>query len=97
MELTMAITHNSYFDGAVQSLAFDFGNAGATVGVLAPGDHVFNLKARETMTVVAGKMFVTINDMAEFPAPVGTTFDAPEGCTLRMRCDVDTAYLCEFH
>jgi uncharacterized protein YaiE (UPF0345 family) len=49
------------------------------------------------MTVVAGKMFVTINDMAEFPAAAGTTFDAPEGCTLRMRCDVDTAYLCEFH
>lgn len=93
----MAITHNSYFDGNVQSLAFNFGHAGATVGVLTPGDHVFNLKARETMTVVAGEMFVSINDAAEFSAPAGTTFDAPEGCTLRMRCEVDTAYLCQFH
>lgn len=93
----MSITHNSYFGGTVQSLRFDFGNAGATVGVLSPGDHVFELKSRETMTVVAGEIFVTINDAAEFSAPAGTKFDAPEGCTLRMRCVVDTAYLCEFH
>ena len=93
----MAITHNRFFNDTVQSLRFDHGAAGATVGVMLPGTHVFNLKGPETMTVVAGEMQVSINDAAEFTAPAGTRFEAPAGSKLQMRCAVDTAYFCQFH
>lgn len=93
----MPITHNRFFNDTVQSLRFDHGEAGATVGVMLPGTHVFQLKSPETMTVVAGEMFVSINNATEFTASAGTTFEAPANSSLQMRCTVDTAYLCQFH
>ena len=93
----MSITHNRFFNDTVQSLRFNHGEAGATVGVMLPGTHVFNLKAPETMSVVAGEMFVSINDAPEFTAPAGAVFEAPANSKLQMRCTVDTAYLCQFH
>ncbi|HUX81533.1 MAG TPA: pyrimidine/purine nucleoside phosphorylase [Halothiobacillus sp.] len=93
----MTIKHSRYHDDAVQSLRFDFAKDGASVGVLQPGTYLFPLKAAETMTVVAGEMFVTIDDAAEFKAPAGTVFEAPANSNLQMRCTADVAYFCQFH
>jgi len=45
---------NEYFDGKVKSLAFQTETLPATVGVMAPGDYVFNTGDKEKMTVVSG-------------------------------------------
>ncbi|ANJ67918.1 hypothetical protein A9404_11490 [Halothiobacillus diazotrophicus] len=93
----MTIKHSRYHDDAVQSLRFDNGQNGASVGVLQPGTYLFPLKAAETMTVIDGEMFVTIDDAAEFKAPAGTVFEAPANSNLQMRCTADVAYHCKFH
>lgn len=93
----MTIKHSSYHQDAVQSLRFDDHADGASVGVLQPGTYQFPLKTRETMTVIAGEMFVTIDDAAEFTATVGSVFEAPANSNLQMRCTADVAYFCQFH
>ena len=48
------LKHNSYFDGAVQSVGYERNGMRATVGVIAPGEHHFGTAAAERMTVVSG-------------------------------------------
>lgn len=93
----MTIKHSRYHDDAVQSLRFDDAENGASVGVLQPGTYLFPLKAAETMRIIAGEMFVTIDDDTEFKATAGTVFEAPANSNLQMRCTADVAYFCKFH
>ncbi|MEI6280461.1 MAG: pyrimidine/purine nucleoside phosphorylase [bacterium] len=55
----MAITHNSYYEGRVQSLGFTDGNGkDATVGVLEPGIYKFGrAERREIIIVLHGTIF----------------------------------------
>ena len=43
---------NEYFDGKVQSIAFQGKDKPATVGVMAAGEYVFNTAEKEKMTVI---------------------------------------------
>ena len=48
------LSHNSYFEGAVQSVGFERNGRKATVGVIAPGEFRFGTGAPERMTIVSG-------------------------------------------
>jgi hypothetical protein len=93
----MAIGHNSYFDGHVQSLGFDQGGAKATVGVMAVGDYHFGTEAPERMSVVAGELRVRLDGADEWNTyPSGTSFDVPGNSGFDLEVPIDTAYLCEY-
>jgi uncharacterized protein YaiE (UPF0345 family) len=86
---------NEYFDGKVKSLAFQTETLPATVGVMAPGDYVFNTAEKETMTVVSGSMMVKLPDAtSEQTYHAGETFEVAASSSFDVHVTVDTAYLC---
>jgi purine/pyrimidine-nucleoside phosphorylase len=86
---------NEYFDGKVKSLAFQTETLPATVGVMAPGEYVFNTSEKETMTVVSGSMAVTLpGETAEQTFHAGESFEVVANSSFDVSVTVDTAYLC---
>lgn len=88
---------NEYFDGKVKSIAFQSATLPATVGVMAPGDYVFNTAAKELMQVVSGELLVVLPGETEATAyPSGSEFNVPADSTFKVTVTVDTAYLCYY-
>jgi uncharacterized protein YaiE (UPF0345 family) len=92
-----ATTHNTYFDGGVQSLGFEPDGPRATVGVIQPGTFSFDTAAPERMTVVAGTLEVRLSGEGGWSThPRGTVFEVPGESTFEVRAATPAAYLCEF-
>jgi len=86
---------NEYFDGKVKSLAFQTNTLPATVGVMAPGDYVFNTGDKEKMTIVSGAMTVTLpGESNPRTYEAGESFDVAAHSSFDVHVSVDTAYLC---
>ena len=93
----MAFQHNTYFDGAVQSIGFERSGARASVGVMAAGDHHFGTDAPERMTVVQGELVVQLPGAADWQAfGAGTSFEVPGSSGFDLKVAAPTAYLCEY-
>jgi uncharacterized protein YaiE (UPF0345 family) len=92
----MPLQHNTYFDGAVQSIGFARDGARVSVGVMDAGDHHFGTDAPERMTVVHGELVVRLagGDWQAFGA--GTSFDVPGSSSFDLQVAAPTAYLCEY-
>lgn len=86
---------NEYFDGKVKSIAFQTKTKPATVGVMAPGDYVFNTGDREKMIVVSGALTVKLPGAEkEQTFNAGESFDVPANSAFDVNVSVETAYLC---
>ena len=90
-------SHNTYFDGDVQSLGFEREGQRATVGVISPGTYRFDTGAPERMTVISGELAALLpgaDDWQSFPQ--GSTFEVPGSSAFEVRSEAPAAYLCEF-
>ena len=86
---------NEYFDGKVKSIAFNTETLPATVGVMAPGDYVFNTGEKEKMTVVSGSLTIKLSpDADKIIYTAGESFDVPANSSFDVNVSVETAYLC---
>ncbi|MEI7622166.1 MAG: pyrimidine/purine nucleoside phosphorylase [Actinomycetes bacterium] len=91
------ISHNTYFDGGVQSLGFESASGRATVGVIAPGTYDFNTDAPERMTVVSGILEAIVDGESDWETyPKGSGFEVPASSHFQVRSETPSAYLCEF-
>lgn len=93
----MSLTHNTYFDGGVQSIAYDQDGATSSVGVMAAGEYHFGTAATERMTVIRGELAVLLpgtDDWRSFGA--GESFDVPGDSGFDLRVAASTSYLCEY-
>lgn len=91
------LTHNTYFDDAVQSIGFERFGRRATVGVMAAGEYHFGTQAPERMTVTSGELHVRLDGSDEWHEyPAGTQFEVPGDSGFDVRAAAPTAYLCEF-
>lgn len=91
------LKHNTYFEGAVQSVGFERHGRRQTVGAIAPGEYHFGTDAPERMTVVSGALWARLAGEAEFSRyPAGTSFEVPGKSGFDVRADAPAAYLCEF-
>jgi uncharacterized protein YaiE (UPF0345 family) len=89
------LKHNTYFDGAVQSVGFERLGRRMSVGVIATGEFHFGTDAAERMTVVSGELEVKVG--AEWrPYPAGTVFEVPAKSGFDVRARAPAAYLCEY-
>lgn len=91
----MSFETNEYFDGNVQSIAFQSDTLPATVGVMEVGDYTFGTGAKEYMTVVSGNLtikFAGATDWKTFNA--GETFEVEANSSFDVKVTVQTAYLC---
>jgi uncharacterized protein YaiE (UPF0345 family) len=96
--VAMASTsHNSYFDGDVQSLGFERDGRRSTVGVMDPGSYRFDTADPERMTVISGELSVLLPGHTDWESfAQGTVFDVPGSSAFEVRCEAPSAYLCEF-
>ena len=86
---------NEYFDGKVKSLGFQTENLPATIGVMAPGDYVFNTNDKERMTVVSGAMEVRFPESeTSIIFNEGESFDVEASSSFNVLIIIETAYLC---
>lgn len=91
------LTHNSYFDGQVQSIGYERHGRKATVGVIAPGEYHFGTNAAERMSVLSGELKIRVDGSADFLCyPAGTSFEVPSHSGFDVRVATPSAYLCEF-
>ena len=57
---------NEYFDGNIKSIGFNTDTLPATVGVMIPGEYVFNTADKEKMTVISGALPIKLSGKNEF-------------------------------
>jgi uncharacterized protein YaiE (UPF0345 family) len=94
---TPSLTHNSYFDGKVQSIGFQRNGRRATAGVIAPGEFHFGTDAPERMTIVSGELLAKPDGATAWTAyPAGTAFEVAGKSGFDVRAAQPVAYLCEF-
>jgi len=90
-------THNTYFDGGVQSLGFQPDGPRASVGVIQPGTYRFDTGAPERMTVVAGTLEVRLDAEGGWSSHGrGEVFEVPGDSSFEVRAATASAYLCEY-
>lgn len=93
----MNLTHNAYFDGGVQSIAYNQDGATSSVGVMAPGEFHFGTGAPERMTVIRGELNVQLPGTDEWRTfGAGEAFDVPGDSGFDVRVSASTSYLCEY-
>lgn len=86
---------NEYFDGNVKSIALKTETLPATVGVMSPGQYVFNTADKEEVTVISGALTIKRpEDNAEKTFNTGESFKVPANCSFDVKVAIDTAYLC---
>lgn len=91
------LSHNSYFDGQVQSIGFERNGRKTTTGVIAPGEYHFGTDAPERMTVTSGALDVRLPGQSAFVLyPAGTAFEVPGKSGFDVKAAAPVAYLCEF-
>jgi purine/pyrimidine-nucleoside phosphorylase len=93
----MTLTHNTYFDHAVQSIGFERDGARQSVGVMAGGEYHFGTDAPERMTVVSGELMVQLPGSTEWVSYTdGAAFEVPGSSGFDLKVAAPTAYLCEY-
>ena len=90
------VKHNVYFDGMVQSLAFDAFSTKATVGVMRPGQYQFGTAGPELMTIVAGVLKVKLPGSDWKSYGESESFEVEENEKFDVQCDADVAYVCYY-
>jgi uncharacterized protein YaiE (UPF0345 family) len=91
------LKNNAFFEGKVQSVAFERNGRRHTAGVVDVGEFHFGTDAPERMTVVSGELWAKLpGDTAWRPFPAGTTFEVPGKSGFDVKATAPSAYLCEF-
>lgn len=91
------LTHNTYFDGQVQSIGFERQGRKTTVGVIDAGEFHFGTGAPERMTVVSGELAVRLDGASDWKTyPAGTSFEVPGKSGFDVKAALPSGYVCEF-
>lgn len=91
------LKHNTYFDGKVQSVAFERNGRKQTVGVVDVGEFHFNTDGAERMTVTSGELLVRLAGAPAYvPYPAGTAFEVSAKSGFDVKALTPAAYWCEF-
>ncbi len=87
---------NEYFDGKVKSIAFDNDGKAASIGVMAPGDYVFNTAEKEKMSVISGTLTITLAGETTQTYQAGESFYVAANSSFDAVVSQETSYLCVY-
>ena len=91
------LNSNEYFGGSVKSIALQTSQGAATVGVMEKGEYEFGTSTIEIMTVVEGKLSVTLPGETGWKDYTnGQSFTVAAHAKFQLKVPVDTAYLCVY-
>lgn len=93
---TEPVKHNSYFDGAVQSLALLTEKGKATVGVMKAGKYTFGTSTAEEMVVISGELSAKLPDAEWAIYLPQQSFSIAANESFDVSCDTDVAYICYY-
>ncbi|HEC29411.1 MAG TPA: pyrimidine/purine nucleoside phosphorylase [Gammaproteobacteria bacterium] len=82
---------NEYFDGKVKSIAFQTETLPATIGVMAPGEYVFNTADQEQVTVISGALTIRLADGKTGQFCAGRSFKVPENSSFDVSVEVESS------
>lgn len=86
---------NEYFYGNVKSIAFKTETLPATVGVMVPGEYIFNTADKEKITIISGALTIKRpEDNEEKTFNAGEVFNVAANCAFDVKVTTETAYLC---
>jgi len=86
---------NEYFDGNVKSIAFQTETLPATVGVMVPGEYVFDTRDKEKVTVISGALSIKLKDEDTYQTYTeGQSFNVAASSSFNVKVASDTSYLC---
>jgi uncharacterized protein YaiE (UPF0345 family) len=93
---TDAVSHNSYFDGKVQSLGLDTEQGKATLGVMKKGSYEFGTSTPEKIVIVSGTASVSTDNenYAKYAAQDAIVLEP--NIKFQIICDTDLAYICYY-
>jgi hypothetical protein len=96
--VTVVREANVYFAGAVTSRTVIFPDGTKkTLGIMQPGEYVFNTGAAEVMEILSGSLDVKLpgNDLWDRIGG-GESFEVPANSSFTMRVSALTDYCCSF-
>lgn len=86
---------NEYFEGKVVSIGLDSAEGKATVGVMAAGEYEFGTSTIEVMTVISGALTIMQPGETEWKTyKKFESFVVQKDVKFKVKCEVDTPYLC---
>ena len=86
---------NEYFDGNIKSIAFKTDTLPATVGVMLPGEYVFNTADKEAVTIISGALLIKLpGEKSSTSYKAGESFKVGANSAFDAKVEIETAYLC---
>jgi uncharacterized protein YaiE (UPF0345 family) len=93
---TDAVSHNSYFDGKVQSLGLDTEQGRATLGVMKKGSYEFGTSTPEKIVIVSGTASVSTDNENYTKYAAQDAIVLEPNIKFQIICDTDLAYICYY-
>ena len=89
---------NIYFDGQATSRSIVFADGSTkTLGIMLPGEYVFNTDAKELMEIIDGDLEILLPDEDKWRAiKGGESFEVPEQSKFGIKIKTITDYCCSF-
>lgn len=96
--VTIVKKANVYFDGKVTSRTVIFPDGSKkTLGVMLPGEYVFNTADKEIMEIISGGLEVSLPGINGWKTvKSGETFEVPAKSKFSLKVETLTDYCCSF-
>lgn len=93
---SIPVSHNSYFEGMVQSLGLITEKGKATVGVMKAGKYTFGTSSPEEMVIISGELSAKL-PQAEWSIYLAQqSFSISANESFDVSCEMDVAYICYY-
>ena len=96
--VTVEVSGNSYFDGAVTSRTLNFVDGSRkTLGFMQVGEYEFGTVEAEIMEITAGELEVKLPDSSEWMSiKGGESFNVPANSKFQVNVKSITDYCCSY-
>ncbi|GAB7026182.1 pyrimidine/purine nucleoside phosphorylase [Geotalea toluenoxydans] len=96
--VTVVKEANIFFNGGVTSRTIIFSSGSKkTLGIMMPGEYVFNTAGAELMEILSGDLEVQIAGIDSWkPVKGGESFEVPASSSFGMKVKTVTDYCCSF-
>jgi uncharacterized protein YaiE (UPF0345 family) len=90
------VSHNTYFEGMVQSLGLETEKGRATLGVMKKGAYQFDTSTKETIIFIEGSVSTKLPGGEWQTHKKQDTLNIPAGIVFDINCETDVAYICYY-
>ena len=96
--VTVTREANVYFNGQVTSRTITFADGSSkTLGIMLPGEYIFNTGAAEIMEILSGRLEVLITGSENWQTITGgESFEVPANSSFQLKIKELTDYCCSF-